>query len=156
MERDGQDFLLYHVRTEVQKWEALEKTSQPNAVHILTEKDIADKPALQMKYILRESGQLVFDFDIAGIPVPLGAASEKFDLVLPCSRGHADQGAGYSQFIARGDNQVAVPDDKLDRRSDEKAFSWEWKRQQWALRNDATVFLSNRHKADVLVTLKAH
>ena len=156
MEKDGQDFLLYHIRTEPQKWEVREKATQANAVRTLTEKDITAKPALQMKYILREGGELVFDFDVTGIPIPLAPAAEKFDLVLPCSRGHTDQGAVYSLFLARGDNRVAVPDDRLERRSDERSFSWEWKRQQWALRDDATLFVSNRHKAEALVTLKSH
>jgi hypothetical protein len=155
-ESDGLDFLLYHVKTDIQEWVIRERDTLPNATRIVTEKDTPEKPRLHVNYILREDGDLRFDFDLEGILIPLGASLEKFDLVLPCSKEHVREGTAYNEFIIKGSNNIAVGADGLDKETQEKSFSWEWRRQQWIAGEAGTAFVSRFHRAGVVATLIRH
>jgi hypothetical protein len=156
MEQDGADFLLYHVGTDVQGWEIREKASLPDATRILTEQEVSERPRLLLNYILRQGRTLRFDFEVQGIRIPLGPSLEKFDLVLPCSKEPPEEGAVYNASISKGTNEISIGEDGLEKGTLEKSFSWEWKRQQWAVREKGPVRVAAFHKVSVVVTLIRH
>ena len=156
MERDGEDFLVYHAKTDVQEWAIREKATLPGSTRVLTEKDVSEGPELQMNYILRQGDDVRFDFEVKGFPVPLGPSPEKFELVLPSSREDSEEGADYAASIAKGTNRVQIAGDGLEKASLEKSFSWDWKRQQWAVRGNGAVQVGGSHKVTVVITIARH
>jgi hypothetical protein len=156
MERDGADFLLYYTTTEPQTWELREKASPPGATRVMTEREAAEKPRLRVNYVLRRGDDILFDFEVVGFPIPLNASADKFDLVFPRSREHAAAEDTYGQFVVKGKNVVSVDERELEKRPLERSFSWEWKRQQWILREKEVVLVAGSHKASVTVTLVPH
>jgi hypothetical protein len=156
MERDGADFLLYYTGTEPQAWEVREKASLPGVIHVLTEKETVEKPRLRLNYILRQGADVLFDFSVGGIKIPLGTSPEKFNLILPRSEQRAGGGDTYSAFVRKGKNQISIDEQDLGKRPLEKSFSWEWKSQQWISREKGVVLVASSHKAAVTVTLIPH
>jgi hypothetical protein len=156
MERDGPDFLLYYTTMEPQAWELREKASPPGTTRVLTEKETVERPRLRVNYVLRKGSDILFDFEVAGFPIPLNPSAAKFDLVFPRSRERAVAEDTYGQFVVKGKNMVSVDEQDLGKRPLERAFSWEWKRQQWVLREKNVVLVAGSHKASVIVTLIPH
>ena len=156
MERDGQDFLLYHAKTDVQDWAVREKATLPGSSRVLNEKDVPVQPRIQLNYILRQEEDLRFDFEVKGFQVPLGASPEKFELVLPSSREDSEEGADYSASVAKGTNRIRIAEDGLEKASLEKSFAWDWKRQHWAVRDNGAVQVGGSHKVTVVITIARH
>ena len=156
VERDGEDFLLYHIKTDVQDWALREKATLPGSSRILTEKDVPEEPRIQLNYILRQEEDLRFDFEVKGFQVPLGPSPEKFELVLPSSREDSEEGAAYAASIAKGTNRIRIAEEGLEKASLEKSFAWDWKRQQWAVRGNGAVQVSGSHKVTVVITIARH
>ncbi len=156
MERDGEDFLLYHAKTDVQDWTIREKATLPGSSRVLTEKDVPEEPRLRLNYILRQSQDLRFDFEVEGFQVPLGLSPEKFELVLPSSREDSEEGTVYDASISKGTNRIRIAEDGLGKANLEKSFAWDWRRQQWAVRENGAVQLSGSHKATVVITIARH
>jgi hypothetical protein len=156
MERDGADFLLYYAATEPQAWEVREKASLQSATRIMTDKESAEKPGLRLNYVLRQGADILFDFDVGGVRIPLNSSPDKFDLVLPRSREHAGEEDMYNEFVSKGKNRVFVDEKDLGERPLEKSFSWEWKRQQWILKEKGVVLVAGAHKASVTITIIPH
>jgi hypothetical protein len=156
MERDGADFRLYYTAMEPQAWEVREKASLPSATQVMTDKEAAEKPRLRLNYVLRHGPDILFDFDVGGVRIPLNSSSDKFELVLPRSREHAREKDTYSEFISKGKNRVSVDEQDLGKRPLERSFSWEWKRQQWILREKGVVLVAGSHKASVTITIIPH
>jgi hypothetical protein len=156
MERDGEDFLVYHAKTDVQEWTIREKATLPGSSRVLTEKDVSEGPKLQMNYILRQGDDVRFDFEVKGFQVPLGPSPEKFELGLPSSREDSEEGADYAASIAKGTNRIQIAEDGLEKASLEKSFAWDWKRQQWAVRGNGAVQVGGSHKVTVVITIARH
>jgi len=156
VERDGEDFLLYHAKTDVQDWTIREKDTLPGSSRVLTEKDVSEEPRLRLNYILRQGQDVRFDFEVEGFQVPLGPSPEKFELVLPSSREGAEEGTVYDASISKGTNRIRIAEDGLEKAGLEKSFSWDWKRQQWAVRENGAVQVAGSHKVTVVVTITRH
>jgi hypothetical protein len=156
MERDGADFLLYYTTMEPQAWELREKASPPGAARVMTEKETREKPRLRVNYVLRKGADILFDFEVAGFPIPLNPSADKFDLVFPRSRERAAAEDTYGRFVVKGKNLVSVDEQDLGKRPLERSFSWEWKRQEWILREKEVILVAGSHKASVTVTLIPH
>jgi len=156
MEQDGEDFLLYHTRTDSPHWEIREKGSRPDSTRTMTEKETAERPRLRVNYIIRQDRELRFAFEVEGIRIPLDSCKEKFDLVLPRSKELSGTGAGYDDSISKGSNYIAIGDDALGRGHLERSFSWEWRRQGWSPREKRAIFMAASHKTSVTVTLIRH
>jgi hypothetical protein len=156
LEKDGDDFILYHVRTDVQGWEIREKVALPDGTRVLTEKEAAEMPRLSLHYILRQGPDLKFDFEVQGIKVPLGPLPERFDLVLPRSKEHEEEGSVYGVFVSKGSNAVTLGEDALEKPDLEKSFSWEWRRTQWTVGENGAVQVAGSHKVTVVVTFVRH
>jgi hypothetical protein len=111
---------------------------------------------LRLNYILRQGADVLFDFSVGGIKIPLGTSPEKFNLILPRSEQRAGGGDTYSAFVRKGKNQISIDEQDLGKRPLEKSFSWEWKSQQWISREKGVVLVASSHKAAVTVTLIPH
>ncbi len=156
MERDGSDFLLICLGSEIRDWEIHEKGEAAGQTNKLTEKDNGTNPRLDLYYVLSDGQTLRFIFKIAGPPIPLCRSPEKHVLVLPCSSEDAAEETDYNDSIVKGDNLIRIPESELDKAKVEKTFTWEWKRHQWALRDGGAIALANRHRAEVVVSLTRH
>jgi hypothetical protein len=153
MERDGPDFLLSCLRSEIERWDIEEGPAAPSAPGDLAGKAGPAKPRLGLYYVLSEGDAVRFAFEIDGVAVPLGPSAEKHILVLPCAGERVSRENGYDGSIVRGDNRILIPRTDLDRGTVERTFSWEWKRRRLTSRDGGTICLTNTHHADVLVTL---
>jgi len=158
IERDANDFLLYHLKTEVLEWNLAEKSSLPKGESLLVALETSEKPLLRLNYILREGSDLRFDYEFREVAVPLHAFPVKMDLEFPRSSGHGviSLGSGYGDFVSRGTNRVAIPESDLERRAAERTFSWEWRREKRVVRNSGTFLVTQRHTAETAVSLVAH
>jgi hypothetical protein len=156
MERDEEDFILYHAKTETRAWEIREKASPAEGARTLTEKDAGAGPRLRVNYVLREGERIVLDFEAEGIRVPLHESAGKLDLPLPRSREHARDETRYADSVCEGDNRVSFTESDLGKPRCEKFFAWEWKRRQWVAAGNGAIFLGYSHKAAVTVTLIPH
>ena len=158
LERDGPDLLLYHARSEEREWRLAEKAVRASGTVVLTEKDAQGRPALRVHYVLRLEGELVFDVSVGDLKVPVGASPDRLALDLPASREHGGAAAGgYDDFVTAGTNRIALGGDALEKRTTEKAFAWEWKRERWvAAASGTTVRLSGAHAVSGTISLVRH
>ena len=113
LEPDGDDFLLVHLKTEIQEWRLVER-SGPAGHEIVLEAPAADKPTLRMNYVLKDGSEVEFVFELGGIRVPLLACPLSVPLELPRSSGRTagPPGQGYGDFVCRGSSRVAIPGDR--------------------------------------------
>jgi hypothetical protein len=158
IELDGNDFLLYNLKTEVLEWRLEEKAGPPKEESLLLVQEISEAPHLRLNYVLREGSDLRFDCEFMEISIPLHASSVKAKLEFPCSSGHAafPPGAGYGSGVSRGSNRIVIPGSDLERRSAERTFSWKWQREKRITGESGTFLLTQRHTAEAVVALIAH
>ena len=156
MEQDGPDFRLFHAKADVLAWEMREKTVPSSDAGLLTEKEAAEKPALRLNYVIRDGPDVLISLAVGDLLIPLASSPEKFDLVLPRSRGLAAERTGYDDSITKGTNVLALSEEGLAERSLERTFAWDWKRRQWTVRGRGAVKVAETHKVMVVVTLVRH
>ncbi len=158
MERDEADFRLYHVRSELVRWEAEERSARPGGTLLLTEADFSEKPSFDFNFLLEKGGLLVLDLATQGFTVPVAESPEKFYLLLPSSaeNNQSVEGVNYNGGILKGTNRVAVPAESIVDGPVDKKFAWDWKNEQWLLRQDRTVHVLNRHQARLTLIIRSH
>ena len=158
LELDGNDFLLYHLKTEVLEWRLAEKSGLPKGESLLLAQETSETPRLRLNYILREGSDLRFDYEFREVSVPLHASPVKANLEFPRSSGHAalSPGSGYRSCVSRGSNRVVIPGSDLERRAAERTFSWEWQREKRIAGDSGTFLVTQHHTAEAVVVLIAH
>jgi hypothetical protein len=158
MERDEADFRLFHNRSELVRWEAEERSSQPESLRLLTVADFPEKPSFDFNFLLKQGGLLVFDLAAQGFSVPVSESPEKFFLLLPSSaeNGQSVEGVDYNTGVRKGNNRVAVPAEDILKGPVEKKFAWDWKNEQWLLRQDRTLHILNQHTVKLTVIVRPH
>ena len=158
MERDQEDFLLYHIETRTLAWRIREKSPEADGSPGSTERETAARPVLRLNYILRNKDGLDFDFVVESIPIPLAPSPEKFPLFFPCSEEHVRDRSHliYNDFVSGGSNLVRIPLDALSTNTFEETFRWEWDRRGWTLGESEPVYISSRHQTVVTVCLVSH
>jgi len=158
MERDEADFRLFHNRSELVRWEAEERSLQPEGLRLLTAADFPEKPSFDFNFLLKQGGLLVFDLAAQGFSVPVSESPEKFSLLLPSSaeNGQSVEGVDYNTGIRKGNNRVAVPAEDILKGPVEKKFAWDWKNEQWLLRQDRTLHILNQHTVKLTVIVRPH
>jgi len=158
IELDENDFLLYHLKTEVLEWRLAEKTGLPKGESLLLAQRTSEAPLLRLNYVLREGSDLRFDYEFVEVSIPLHASPVKANLEFPRSSGHVafSPGAGYESRVSRGSNRIVIPASDLERRSAERTFSWKWQREKRITGNSGTFLLTQRHTAEAVVALVAH
>jgi hypothetical protein len=158
MESDDHDYLLYRLGCELSGWEAQETSSSPAGGRALTTTDFPERPSLDMRYILRRGSRLNLCFSVSGFSLPRGEADEPFELMFPASaeRDDRDSRGVYNEFVVRGSNHISVEEAEIYADAVERTFDWEWKRQRWLLKQQQTVFTSQSHQVEVLLTIIPH
>jgi hypothetical protein len=158
LETDGDDFLLYHFKTEILEWRLAERTARPGGESLLEEKDADVKPALRLNYVLKDGPDVEVDFDLMGIPVPLHPSPVKVTLEFPSSelRRPLIAGPSYIDFVTRGSNRIVIPGSDLRRKAAERTFSWEWRRDKRVSAGPGALLVTERHTAEAVVSLVAH
>jgi hypothetical protein len=155
MEKDEDDFLLYRLNCELFSWEAGETTSSPEAQSVLSTRDFKEKPAFQMKYILRQGRELRLDFVVQGISVPQAGAEDAFPLLFPASEENHQRGpqGSYNAGVTKGVNRVALEEAEIYAGPVAKNFAWRWRQEQWQLKERGNVLTFQSHEARVEVRI---
>jgi hypothetical protein len=158
MERDGTDFRLYRVRNDLTRWEAEERTTRPDRLVLLTAADFPEKPSFDFNFLIAKGETLVLDLTTRGFAVPVSSSPEKFYLFLPSSAENAQsaEGVAYNAGVGKGSNRVSVPAEVLLGAPFEKDYGWDWKNEQWLLREDRTVHILQGHRARLTLTIRPH
>jgi len=158
LEPDEDDYLLVRFENKLTGWEIRETPPAAGSFRIMSQKDIAARPAFNLQYVLKKGGSLYLEFFIEGFPVPLNLFAENFPLHLPCSEeiGLKPGGIGYNLSLVEGSNRIAIPEDEIFRGPVKKSFSWTWKRQEWVSRQNRSIFTAGSHKVSLTVTLTPH
>lgn len=158
LELDGNDFLLYHLKTEVLEWRLAEKSGLPKGESLLLAQETSETPRLRVNYVLREGSDVRFDYEFREVSVPLHASPVKANLEFPRSSGHAalSPGSAYGSCVSRGSNRVVIPGSDLERRAAERTFSWEWQREKRIAGDSGTFLVTQHHTAEAVVAIVAH
>jgi len=158
LEMNGDDFLLYHLRTEILEWRLSEKTARPGGESVLGEKDTNHRPALLLNYVLKDGLEVRLDFDLMGIPIPLHPFPVKIALEFPRSEleKYLFPGSNYVDFVTRGSSRIVIPGSDLLRSTAHRTFSWEWRRDRRVAAGPGTCLVTELHTAEAVVSLVAH
>jgi len=158
LELDENDFLLYHLKTEVLEWRLAEKAGLPKGETLLLVQETSEAPHLRLNYVLREGSDLKFDYEFAEVSIPLHASPVKANLEFPRSSGHValSPGSAYESRVSRGSNRIVIPGSDLERRAAERTFSWKWQREKRITGDPGTILLIQRHAAEAIVAIIAH
>jgi hypothetical protein len=158
IERNGDDFLLYRLKSEALEWSLVEKAAVPKGEGLLVALETSEKPLLRLNYVLLEGSDLRFDYEFREVSIPLHASSTKFDLEFPRTSGPGVVllGSEYGDFVRRGSNRVIIPDSDLERGVAERKFSWNWRRERQVAEDAKTFVVIQRHTAEAVVSLRAH
>lgn len=154
IERDDDDYLLLHNEAALEDWKAAESPAPSTAGRFLDSQDFTDRPAFRFNYILRENEEVQVDFAMDGFPIPVNPSNYKFPLALPASVSNTQAGSepGYDRCITQGSNRVSLPRAAVESGPVEKTFAWRWKRNNWGLEQDTTVYCLQSHEARLTVS----
>jgi hypothetical protein len=158
LEVDGDDFLLYHIKTEILEWRLAEKARRPGGESVLEERDTDVRPTLRLNYVLNDGPDVEVDFDLMGVPIPLHPFPVKVALEFPSSetRRILLPGSSYFDFITQGSNRVVIPRSDLLRPAAQRSFSWKWRRDRRVAAGPGTCLVTEHHAAEAVVSLIAH
>ncbi len=152
LEPDGDDFILVHVRSEVLEWRHREKAARDGAESVLEAPETA-RPALRLNYVLREHGEVTFDFEIEGTSVPLHRRSIELPLEMPRSARPPGFMPGYRDYVLSGSNRVVLPASDLKRRRPQRTFAWTWRRVDSLDKGPLNFVAIQSHSAEAVVSL---
>jgi len=156
LEKDDQDYLLYRLDCRLGDWEAQETSSLAESPPgILTTSDFQERPAFNLKYIIKEGDDLHLDFIVDRMAVPQADPEDAFPLLLPSSEqnGQQESQVDYNACVIKGSNRVELPESAIYAGPVTKRFTWAWKHQQWLLHEQRTVFNSQSHKVEVSLSI---
>lgn len=158
MERDEEDFIIYHESWELRKWEAKETANSAGSVRSILAKDISDKPRFVFRYILQHNDNLHFDFYVGGFPLPLNESERKYALQFPASEEGAKgmEANDYNLYITEGSNRVFLDKKEISREPVTKTFQWNWSSQKWLSQQKSSVFLSQSHEVKAKILILPH
>jgi len=158
IERDQNDFILYHENSDLIHWEPLEKILSSDSNKSLETKKFTKEPNFEMHYILRRGKNLHFDFLVRGFDIPQHCSTKKTYLHLPASKGNSDNPTDldYDQYISKGSNSIAIGGDILDQGSEKIEFRWSWQREKWFGSHEGARYIIHYHDVDVEVSVIRH
>ena len=158
MEKDDEDYLLYRFNCELSDWRAEETTTSSGASSVLLTPGFREKPSLDLKYIFRRGGELHVNFIVNGITVPQSASEDSWPLLFPSSEENDQRDAqvAYNACVAKGSNRVALEEKEIYAGPAARKFAWDWKHQQWLLKQQHNVFNSQAHRVEVSLSIIPH
>lgn len=151
LEKDDDDYLLYHIDSRLSDWKAQETVSSPRDTRTLTTCDIKKKPSFSLKYILRRQTNLFLNFLVKGIVVPQSGGEESFFIFFPSSEENGQRRAqvDYNACVVEGSNGVSLKEAEIYAGPVTKDYSWTWKHQQREFRQRVYVMASQSHRVSV-------
>lgn len=158
LERDQQDFILYHENSDLVRWEGLEKIHTADLKESRVAKKFTEEPGFDLHYILRRGKNLHFDFLVKGFDIPKNCSAKKTYLHQPASKGNSDNPTDldYDLYIRKGSNNVEISRDILDQGSVKKEFRWTWQREKSFGSGEESSYLIHYHTVDVEVSVIRH
>jgi len=158
LEKDDDDYILYHVDSRLSDWKAQETVSSPQDTTTGTTRDIKKKPSFSLKYILRRETDLFLNFLVKGIAVPQGGGKESVFIFFPSSEENGQRRAqvDYNACVVEGSNGVSLKEAEIYAGPVTKDYSWTWKHQQREFRKQVTVLASQSHRARVSLCIVPH
>jgi hypothetical protein len=158
IERDQQDFILYHEETDLIHWEPMEKKLSADSEKSREIKKFSGEPSFELHYILRSGKNLRFDFLVKGFDIPQHCSTKKAYLHLPASKGNTDNPTDldYDLYISKGSNNVEISRDILDQESVKKEFQWTWQHGKQFGSGEGAPYLFHYHDVDVEVSVIRH
>jgi hypothetical protein len=158
IERDQEDFILYHENSDLVQWEGMEIAYSADSKKSRTIKKFRDEPSFELHYILRRGKILQFDFLVKGFDIPQQCSAKKTYLHLPASKGNTDNPTNldYDLYISKGSNNVTISRSILDQSSAKKEFQWTWQREKQFGSGERAFHLFHYHDVDVEVSVIRH
>lgn len=153
MERDMDDYLIYHETCDLLEWEAQEKSS--DLPDFLPGSDFSRKPRFDFHYIFRRGSDLHFDFRVESFYVPQNNSDHKFYLTLPASLENTREpsSSNYNAFVLQGSNDICLEEEKIYLDTIEKSYTWKWKHRKQLKGKKRPIFFTNSHKVKVKVSI---
>jgi hypothetical protein len=151
LERDGEDFRLFMNVAEVPDWRLHETETRGDK--ILAARDGEARPRPVLSYVLRQGTDILLDFRLESLDIPLSPAPAAFRLPLPRSAesprelGEPD----YNAEVREGSNTIVLSDADVGGRPSEKTFRWTWESRRWGLGQAGTPSFTGRYTAEVVV-----
>jgi hypothetical protein len=158
IERDQQDFILYHEDSDLIQWDSQEKKKPADSEEFQAIKKLSGEPSFELHYILRSGKNLHFDFLVKGFDIPQHCSKKKTYLHLPASKGNTDNPTDldYDLYISKGSNNVEISRDVLDQSCVKKNFQWTWQREKRFGSRKGAPYLFHHHDVDVKVSVIRH
>jgi hypothetical protein len=158
MEKDDEDYLLYRFHCDLTDWQAEETTTSSGTSSVMLTPDFRDKPTLELKYIFRRDGMLHLNFVVAGIDVPQSDSEDSWPLLFPSSEENDQRegGVAYNTCLVKGSNRVALEEKEIYSKPVVRSFAWDWKHQQWLLKQQHSLLNSQTHRVEVSLSIIPH
>lgn len=158
MERDEEDYIVYHKYWELKNWEAQETAKFPDSSITLSKKDFQEKPSFAFNYIVEQEDEFHFYFLVNGFSAPQNKSESKYKLKFPFSEeGSRDpQSFDYNYFITKGTNKIFMDRTEIYNKKTNKTFKWSWKHEKWLDMQKKPMFLSHFHNVMVKVSIIPH
>jgi len=158
LERDQDDFILYHECSELLEWKALEKKRSPGGIETLVSSKHFGKPRFKLNYILTKGDYVHFDFQVNGIEVPRHRSKEKAVVHFPASNKDAVSSGDidYDLHVYKGSNRVAVRKHVLQKDSATKKFHWAWQHRKRPGNGKKGAYLFQAHDVEAEITVVKH
>jgi len=154
MEKDEEDFLLFHESCDLLEWDIQETANFPDSVLLLTKKEILDRPIFDFRYLLNRGGDIHFDFIVRGFYVPQVKSQNTFYLDLPTSMENSESSnIMYNFYVRKGTNQVSLLSEEIIQGVVEKTYGWQWNYQKWLLTAEESVLFTNSHDVEISLTV---
>ena len=153
LEKDGEDFILYHGRLEPLAWQIEEKDAAGGDCRPLDETALPKRPEFRMIYLLGEDKLLRIYFTVDGFRVPIRDSVEKFDLVFPASKRESEDDSDYKDSIVKGSNDISFERSGLHRGPLQRSFLWKWKRYFPTTVQGSSLVMSEMHEVEVLIDI---
>jgi len=154
MEPDEPDVILFHLETEVLKWEVKEKdlvAGQERAALVSS----SSPPRFRVGSFLRQADAFYLDFFLEPIAIPLGLPAPPHRLFLPASASQdlRWEQMRYNEYVSHGSNWVVVPAKEICGRDYEKNFAWSWTFPHIYAR-PASPDLTSEHQVKLILQIK--
>lgn len=155
MERDDEDYILYHESSELIEFTAEEVGKRADSVCVISARDFKEKPSFRLNYILSKNEHLHFDFLTYGFSVPQNESEWKFYLNLPASKENTEwfSAVNYDVYVTRGSNAVFLKRSQISRGEVKENFAWEWEYRKWHPFQNRALFFVHQHQVKVEITI---
>jgi len=158
LEKDDDDYLLYHADSRLSDWKAQETVSSPGHTTTLTTLEIKKKPSFNFKYILRRETTLFVNFLVRGIVAPQSGGAESVFIFFPSSEENQQHytRVDYNACVVEGSNSVSLEEVEIYAGPVTKNYSWTWKHEQRPFGRQLPILATQSHRTHVSLSIIPH